>query len=495
MLFLGIDLGTSSVKIIAMNEEGHILGEASREYSVHYPKQNWAEQDPEDWWIATRDCIKELSSKEFCINNTIKGIGLSGQMHGLVVLDENNQVLHPAIIWCDQRTDEECNDILDSFGQEKLSEYTGNRVLTGFTLPKLLWIKKHKPKIFKKIAHILLPKDYIRFKLTGDYATDLSDASGMLMLDVRNRCWSKEIVNFIEIDELALPKLYQSYEVTGYVSDAMSDILGLKGKIEVVAGAGDQAAGAIGTGTVKKGIVSVTLGTSGVVFAAHDDYTVDKENRLHAFCHANGKYHSMGVMLSAASCLNWWIKEVNKGVSFDVLLKEAEDVPLGSNGLIFLPYLMGERTPYPDPNARGCFIGLSMSHMRGHMTRAILEGVAFGLKDSIEILKDLKMPIDTVRLVGGGSKSILWNQIIADVFNEKIEILKTNQGGALGASILASVGCQLYENVEEACDNIVSIREIFYPKKINAEEYYHYYMIYKDCYKGLKSIFNSIAKL
>ncbi len=495
MLFLGIDLGTSSVKVIVMNENGNILGEASREYPVYYPKSNWAEQNPEEWWLATKDCIKELTKKEFCLKDTIIGIGLTGQMHGLVALDDSNQVIHPAIIWCDQRTQEECDEIVEYFGQEKLSDFTGNKALTGFTAPKILWLKKHKPELFKRIAHILLPKDYIRFKLTHDYATDLSDASGMLMLDVKNRKWSKEMLEFIGIDESLLPELYESYQVTGYLTDEVKDILGLKGEIAVIAGAGDQAAGAIGTGTVNEGIVSVTLGTSGVVFAAHDEYAVDDENRLHVFCHANGKYHSMGVMLSAASCFNWWVKQVNKEVSIETLLKEAEDISVGSNGLIFLPYLMGERTPHSDPNAKGTFIGLTMSHSRGHLTRAILEGVAFALRDSIEILRDLKIPISSVRLIGGGSKSRLWTQIIADVFENNVEILHTDQGGALGAAILASVGCQTYDTVENACKDIIMVKEVFQPQKVNVEKYNDYYQVYKGCYETLKSTFKSLAKL
>ncbi|QZY54455.1 xylulokinase [Crassaminicella profunda] len=493
MSFLGIDLGTSSVKIILINEKGDLLGEESRGYSVDYPKINWAEQNPEDWWKATKDCIKNLMEKGCCKKDTVKAIGFSGQMHGLVALDENDQVLHPAILWCDQRTQEECHEITNYFGQEKLTQYTGNKALTGFTAPKILWLKKHKPKLYEKIAHILLPKDYIRLKLTGEYATDVSDASGMLLLDVKKRNWSKEMLEFLQMKESVLPKLYESYEITGYLTEGIKNILGLKGEIAVVGGAGDQAAGAIGTGTVKEGIASVTLGTSGVVFASHNEYRVDKENRLHAFCHANGKYHSMGVMLSAASCLKWWVEEIHKGVAFEELLTEAENSPIGSKGLIFLPYLMGERTPYADPNAKGVFIGLTMSHSRGDMTRAILEGVAFGLRDSFQILKELKIPVEDIRAIGGGAQSNLWMDILTNVFDQKISTLYTDQGGALGAAILASVGNGTFDTVENACSKLIHVKKTYVPNKEKVYAYIQYYKMYHQLYDVLKASFDQLA--
>ncbi|NLK22143.1 MAG: xylulokinase [Epulopiscium sp.] len=495
MIFLGIDLGASSVKVLAVDQEGNILGEASREYLVHYPKSNWAEQNPEDWWVNTKEAIKELISKSNIPSDKVRSIGFSGQMHGLVALDESNNVLFPAILWCDQRTTEECEDITNHFGQEKLTELVGNKALTGFTAPKILWVKKNKQELFEKIRHILLPKDYIRFKLTGDYATDVSDASGMLLLDVENRTWSQEMIEYMGIDKDCLPKLYESYEITGNLTKEVKEELGLSGDVLVVGGAGDNAAGAIGTGTVKEGTVMVTLGTSGVVFAAHDEYAVDSKNRLHAFCHSNGKYHSMGVMLSAASCLKWWVEEANKGMDFDELLNEAALSKLGCDGVIFLPYLMGERTPYADPNAKGTFLGLSMTSTRGDMTRAVLEGVAFGLRDSLEILKDIKVNISQIIAIGGGSKSPLWKQILADIFGQTIEEINTNQGGALGAAILAGVGAGEFKTIEEACTKFIKVVGSVKPIDENVKRYNKIHKIYTKAYESLKDWFELSANI
>lgn len=493
MILLGIDLGTSSVKILAIDERGNIIGDVSKDYPVNYPRDNWAEQNPEDWWINTREGIKELTQKFSIASNSIRAVSFSGQMHGLVALDGNNEVLTPAILWCDQRTYEECEDITNFFGKEKLTQYVGNKALTGFTAPKILWLKKNKRDVFDKIKHILLPKDYIRFKLTDDFATDVSDASGMLLLDVKNRSWSKEMLEFIGIKESVLPALYESYEVTGKVTEEAKRELGLKGEILVIAGAGDQAAGAIGTGAVEDGIVSVNLGTSGVVFAAHDEFAVDRENRLHAFCHANGKYHSMGVMLSAASCLKWWVEEVNRGMTFDQLLEEAKGSQ--SSGVVFLPYLFGERTPYSDPDARGCFIGLSINTTRGEMTRAVLEGVAFGLKDSLEILKDINIPIKEIRVIGGGAKSPLWKQILADVFGATIAEINTTQGGALGAAILAGVGAGVFQSINVACSNIIKVTNHIESNRKNVECYKRIYKLYSKLYHSLYDWFKASAKV
>lgn len=493
MIFLGIDLGTSSVKVLAVDQNGNILGETSKEYPVHYPKANWAEQNPEDWWMNTKEAIKEVIGKNNIPSDQVRSIGFSGQMHGLVALDGNNNVLLPAILWCDQRTSEECEDITNYFGQEKLTELVGNKALTGFTAPKILWVKKNHPELFSQICHILLPKDYIRFKLTGDYATDVSDASGMLLLDVKNRIWSKEMLDFLQIKEANLPQLYESYEVTGKLKEEVKNELGLSGEVLVVGGAGDNAAGAIGTATINEGTVMVTLGTSGVVFAAHDGYAVDTRNRLHAFCHANGKYHSMGVMLSAASCLKWWVEEVNKGMEFNDLLKEAEKVEPGCGGVIFLPYLMGERTPYADPNARGTFLGLSMTTNRGDMTRAVLEGVSFGLRDSLEILKDIGVSVSQIIAIGGGSKSSLWKQILADIFGESIEEINTNQGGALGAAILAGVGSGEFDSIENACSKFIKVVGSVKPIQQNVEKYNKIYKLYTQAYESLKKWFEDSA--
>jgi len=491
MVYIGIDLGTSSVKLLAINEEGCILGDITKGYPVYYPKKNWSEQNPEDWWSKTEEGIKELMDQFHLPKDQIRAIGFSGQMHGLVSLDRNGDVLAPAILWNDQRTIKECIEIEEYFGQDKLIELVGNKALAGFTAPKILWLKNNHRKIFDKIEHILLPKDYIRYKLTGEYATDLSDASGMLLLDVKNRNWSYEMIKFLGIKIDILPKLYESFEVTGVLSDPVKKSLGIEGDVLVVGGAGDQAAGAIGTGAVEDGIISITLGTSGVVFAAHDDFVVDKDNRLHSFCHANGKYHSMGVMLSAASSLKWWVEDVNVGTSFEGLLKEAEESEVGSNGVIFLPYLMGERTPYADPDAKGCFMGLNMHVKRGDLTRAVLEGVSFGLRDSLEILKDLNIPIHQIRVIGGGSKSGLWKQIIADVFNHRIVEINTNQGGALGAAILAAVGSGQYKNVEECCKALITTVNEINPTEEHVNKYEKIYKKYRSLYGCLKDWFKS----
>lgn len=498
MNFLGVDLGTSSVKVIIMNEEGQVICSVSKDYDVSYPKVGWAEQNPEDWWTATRDGIREIVKDSKINSARIKGIGFSGQMHGLVLLDKEGKVLRPAILWCDQRTQEECDYLNKEVGQKKISLYTGNMALTGFTAPKLLWVKKHEEEIFNEIAHVLLPKDYIRYKLTGEFATDVSDASGMLMLDVKNRKWSKEMLELLQIEEEVLPKVFESWEVTGKLTvDAAKDT-GLSENTVVVGGAGDQAAGAVGCGVVKSGILSAAIGTSGVIFASSDNYEVDKENRLHSFCHSNGKWHQMGVMLSAASCLKWWVEDINKNteeMAFEKLLEEASLSPAGSRGVIFLPYLMGERTPYSDPNAKGVFFGLNITNKREDMTRAVLEGVCFGLRDSLEILKDLKVPVEAVRVSGGGSKSLLWRQILADVLGVKVQVINSKEGPAYGAAILAAVGCGKYKNVDEACEKLIKVNESAEPIAVNVEKYNGYYEIYNSLYKALKDSFKEISEL
>ena len=498
MKFLGIDLGTSSVKIIIMDQSGDIVDSTSKNYNVSYPKDGWAEQNPEDWWESTKQGIKELLCKGNIKAENINGISFSGQMHGLVLLDKNEKILMPAILWCDQRTQKQCEYLNNKFGQDKLSKYTGNKALTGFTLPKVLWVKENKPEIYKKIAHMMLPKDFISFKLTGNYSTDVSDASGTLMFDVENRKWSKEIIDIFEVDKGVLPKVYESWKGVGNISSQAAKETGLSTNTLVMAGAGDQAAGAVGSGTVETGILSVALGTSGVVFACNEKFSVDKENRLHSFCHSNGKWHQMGVMLSAASCLKWWVENVNidiKEDAFNKLLYEAENAPVGSNKLLFLPYLMGERTPHNDPNARGSFIGLNITHKRGDMTRAILEGVCFGLRDSLEILRSLNVEVKEVRVSGGGSKSKLWRQILADIFNLNVLVTNSKEGPAYGASILAAVGCGLYESVDEACKKLIKITDVVEPIKENVEKYNKLYKIYTPLYSCLEEKFQELSKI
>jgi xylulokinase len=500
MNFLGVDLGTSSVKIVVMDEAGRVIDAVSEDYDVSYPKVGWAEQNPEDWWNATRNGIRNLVKKTNIDGTTIKGIGFSGQMHGLVILDKEGNVLRPSILWCDQRTQDECDYLNKEIGQDKISQYTGNMALTGFTAPKLLWVKKHEKETFDNIAHVLLPKDYIRYKLTGEFATDVSDASGMLMLDVKERTWSREMLDILQINEEVLPKVYESWEVTGKLTKEVAEYTGLTEETVVVGGAGDQAAGAVGTGIVKSGILSVALGTSGVVFASSDNYEVDDENRLHSFCHSNGKYHQMGVMLSAASCLKWWALDINKDVQaegdvFDNLLAEAFKAPVGSSGVVFLPYLMGERTPYSDPNAKGVFFGLNITTSRADMTRSVLEGVCFGLRDSLEILKSLNVPVEAVRVSGGGAKSPLWRQILADIFGVKVQVINSKEGPAYGAAILAAVGCGLYKTVDEACENLIKVTDSVDPIPENVEKYNKIYNVYHGLYPILKDSFKEINKL
>ncbi|OAA94143.1 xylulokinase [Clostridium coskatii] len=496
--FLGIDLGTSSVKLIIMNEKGELLTSVSKDYGISYPQVGWAEQNPDDWWNSTKDGIRELINNHNIKPETIRGISFSGQMHGLVILDNKNKVLMPAILWCDQRTQKQCDYLNKEFGQDKLSKYTGNMALTGFTLPKVLWVKENKPDIYAKIAHMMLPKDYISFKLTGKFASDVSDASGTVMFDVKNRKWSNEVLDLLEIKEDVLPKVYESYEVVGNVSKEVSSETGLSTSTKVIAGAGDQAAGAIGTGTVDSGVLSVALGTSGVVFASSEKFYVDKENRLHSFCHANGKWHQMGVILSAASSLKWWVDNVNSDIGGDVfekLLSEAESSPVGSNKLFFSPYLIGERTPYNDPCAKGSFIGLNVTHKRGDMTRSILEGVSFALRDSLEILKNLNVDMKEVRISGGGSKSKLWRQIIADVFNLNVSIINSKEGPAYGAAILAAVGCKLFNSVDEACKALIKTTDKIQPIRENVEKYDKLYKVYSSLYSCLKDKFKEIDNL
>lgn len=497
MNFLGIDLGTSSVKIIIMNNRGQVVESVSKSYPINYPEVGWAEQNPEEWWNSTKEGIRELLNKRNVKAEDINGIGISGQMHGLVILDEKNDVLMPAILWCDQRTEKQCDYLNNKFGQDKLSKYTGNKALTGFTIPKVLWVKENKPEVYSKISHMMLPKDYINFKLTGNFSSDVSDASGTLMFDVENRQWSKEMMELLEIDEKVLPKVYESWEVIGNVSEEVFNEFGLSTKTVVVAGAGDQAAGAVGTGTTDTGVLSVALGTSGVVFACDEKFSVDKKNRLHSFCHSNGKWHQMGVMLSGASCLQWWAETVNLDIPnvYEKLLLEASQSPVGSNRLFFLPYLMGERTPHSDANAKGSFIGLNITHNRGDMTRAILEGVCFGLRESLEILKSLDVEVKEVRVSGGGSRNRIWRQILADIFNLNVCVINSTEGPAYGAAILASVGCGLYKSVDDACKALIKITDTAEPIEENTEKYNKAYNVYSSLYYCLKDKFEEISNL
>ncbi|GAX91689.1 xylulokinase [Effusibacillus lacus] len=503
---LGIDLGTSSVKTILVDQEGRMIGSETAGYPLEQPFPGWAEQNPKVWWYATVAALDGLFKKSGVDPRQIEGIGLSGQMHGSVFLDENKQVLRPAILWCDQRTAAECEWIEKNVGPEKWNRWVANRPLTGFTAPKILWVKKHEPEIYRHIRHILLPKDYIRFRLTGELATEVSDASGTLLFDVVRRTWSKEMFDVLDIPADWMPAAHESHFVSSVITSEVADRLGLKKGVPVVGGGGDNAAGAVGTGVVKTGRVLVSLGTSGVVFAHSDQPLVDIENRLHSFCHAvAGKWHTMGVILSAAECLKWWrtnvgqqeeqiAKQSGRSV-YDVMCEAADTVPPGSNGLLFLPYLLGERTPYADPDARGAFIGMTLRHDKAAMTRAVLEGVAFALRDSLEIMKQLQIPLSEIRVTGGGAKSKVWRQIIADIMGIEVVSLAVDEGPAYGAALLAGEGAGLYPSVEEACENFIRTEDRILPNPERLQRYDEYYKIYRQMYGVLQNQFHRLSEL
>ncbi|MEG0237321.1 xylulokinase [Cetobacterium sp.] len=483
-MYIGIDLGTSSVKLLLVNSKGEILKSVVKEYSLQYPKENWMEQNPEDWEKSTFEGLKELIKGH---ENDIKAMSFSGQMHGMVVLDKEDKVIRPAILWCDQRTSSQCETLNSRYGK-RIIELTGNKALTGFTAPKLLWLKENENENFKKINKIMLPKDYIAFKLSGDYSTDVSDASGMLLLNVEKREWATELLKELELSELQLPKLYESFEVVGELSEKVKKELGINNKVKIISGGGDQAVGAVGVGVVKEGVLSVALGTSGVVFANSSRYFVDDEARLHSFCHANGGYHQMGVMLSAAASLKWWVEDINQSKDYEIFLeKEAKSSQIDKN-LFFLPYLMGERTPHNDPNAKGTLTGLNIQHRRGDITRCIVEGITFALRDSLELIKSMGISTDIVRVSGGGSKSEFWKQMIADIFNLRVDTVNSTEGPAYGAAILAMVGDGLYKDVNAACEALIKVIDTKYPNENNRKIYDDKYLKFKRLYPALKEV-------
>ena len=489
MLYIGVDLGTSSVKLLLMDECGDIKNIVTREYPLYFPKPGWSEQNPEDWYAALVDGIQELTKD--CNKEDIDGISFSGQMHGMVILDENDQVIRPAILWNDGRTQEECDYLNNEIGRDKISSYTANIALTGFTAPKLLWVRKHEPENFAKIKKVMLPKDYIAYRLSGIHCTDVSDASGMLLFDVKNKSWSKEMLDLCGLKEEQMAKIHESSQVVGTLTKEVAKELGLPENIKVVAGGGDQAVAAVGTGTVGAGMCNVSLGTSGVVFVASQNFAVDDKNALHAFCHADGKYHFMGVMLSAAASNKWWMDEI---IGTKEYAKEQEGITkLGENNVYFLPYLMGERTPHNNPNARGTFIGMTMDTTRADMTQAVLEGVAFALRDSFEITKSLGVTIDRIRINGGGAKSPLWCKIIANVLNVKVDKINSEEGPAFGAAILAAVGCGRYATVEEACSKLIKVIETTDQVPEIVERYNKKYEVFKQLYPTLKEMFDKMV--
>ena len=485
MLYIGVDLGTSAVKLLLMDEKGSVKNIVSKEYPLSFPKPGWSEQNPSDWYKQTMEGIKELISDSD--KTQVAGISFGGQMHGLVILDENDDVIRPAILWNDGRTVEECDYLNNEIGKEKLSQYTANIAFAGFTAPKLLWVKKNEPENFAKINKIMLPKDYIAYRLSGIHSTDVSDASGMLLMDVKNKCWSKEMLEICDIKEQQLPKIFESYEVTGTLLKNAADTLGLSEAVKIVAGAGDNAAAAVGTGTVGDGRCNISLGTSGTIFISSSKFGVDKNNALHSFAHADGSYHLMGCMLSAASCNKWWMDEI---IGTKEYAKEQEDISkLGDNNVYFLPYLMGERSPHNDPSARGTFIGLSMDTSRADMTQAVLEGVAFGIRDSFEVAKSLGIHIERTKICGGGAKSLLWKKIIANVLNIKVDIIESEEGPALGGAILAAVACGEYESVEAAANQLVKVIDTIEPDQDVAKKYEIQYNKFIKIYPTVKDLF------
>ncbi|WP_027624312.1 xylulokinase [Clostridium lundense] len=500
---LGIDIGTSGTKTVLFDSCGNTISSATEEYELYQPKAGWAEQRPEDWWQATVKSIRTVITKSGVNSEDIKGIGLSGQMHGLVLLDKENKVLRPSIIWADQRTSKECEQITNLVGKERLIEITANPALTGFTASKIMWVKNNEPEIYEKAHKILLPKDYVRFMLTGEFATEVSDASGMQLLNVRERNWSKEVLEKLQIDKDLLAPVYESQEVTGKVTSEVAELTGLKEGTIVVGGAGDQAAGAIGNGIVKPGIVSSTIGTSGVVFAYTDKVTIDPLGRVHTFCHAvPNTWHVMGVTQGAGLSLKWFRdnfcnseKEASKlmGVDpYELMTKEAINVLPGCEGLIYLPYLMGERTPHLDPYAKGVFFGLTPRHTKAHMLRAVMEGVSYSLKDCMEIIKELGIDVKEVRASGGGGRSPLWRQMQSDMFKSEVVTINSSEGPALGVALLAGVGAEIYSSVEEACDKVIARENLQTPIEENHNIYTKYYEAYKDLYVSLEHNFKSL---
>jgi xylulokinase len=478
-----------------MRDDGQVAGVASAEYAYETPKPMWTEQHPDLWWQATIDSVRQVLADSRIDPGDIQGVGLTGQMHGLVLLDAAGEVLRPAILWNDQRTVAECDETRRRVGGERLIQITGNDALTGFTAPKILWVRNHEPDLFAQVRQILLPKDYVRFKLTGEYAVDKAGGAGTLLFDLSQREWSPEVLTALDINPKWLPPTFEGTSVTGTVLVEVAEATGLKAGTPVVGGGGDQAASAVGTGAVVEGVVSLSLGTSGVVFAATGRPIVEPQGRLHAFCHAlPGKWHLMGVMLSAAGSLRWYRDNLAPGVDFDALSAPAAHVPPGSEGLFFLPYLTGERTPHPDPLARGAFVGLTVRHTRPHMTRALLEGVAHGLRDSFELMKSAGLAeVSQVRISGGGARSPLWRQILADVLDAELVTVNTTEGAAYGAALLAATGAGAFPDVASACAAVIRATGSTLPGPAGAI-YEELYPLYRDLYPALQPAFNAIAR-
>lgn len=501
--FIGIDVGTSATKTLLVDPEGTIVAEASSDYPLYHPKPLWSEQDPEDWWTATVKSVREVVRKARVSGKAVRAIGLSGQMHGSVFLDKKFKVIRRAILWNDQRTAAECSEIEQrAGGRSKLIQMVANPAMTGFTAPKILWMRNHEPAKFKRVHKILLPKDDVRRRMTGELATDVSDASGMLLLDVAKRDWSDQLLDKLELSRDMLARCYESHEPTGNLTTGAAKELGLSTDCMVVAGAGDCAANGVGTGVVTSGSLSTSIGTSGIMFVHSDEVRIDPAGRLHTFCHAvDGAWHMMGVSLTGGGALKWFVDEICQGIgskkesAYEILNREAATVPPGCEGLVFLPYLAGERTPHADPDARGCFIGLTLKHSRGHMARAIMEGVTMAMRDSLEIIRSLDVPVRQVIASGGGSRSELWREIQADVFGQRADTINAEQGPAFGVALLAATGAGEFANVQQACKATIRVVGKTPCKRNNATVYDRLFPHYQQLYRSLKSDFKTISGL
>jgi xylulokinase len=490
MLYIGIDLGTSAVKLLLMDGEGKIKKIISREYPLSFPHPGWSEQEPAHWIRETLEGIRELTAD--CDKSQVAGIGAGGQMHGLVVLDENDQVIRPAILWNDGRTAAETDYLNTVVGKEKLSQYTANIAFAGFTAPKLLWMKNHEPENFARIRKIMLPKDYINYVLSGVHCTDVSDASGMLLFDVEHKCWSKEMLDICGVTEEQMPQIFESYQPVGTLKPELAAELGLSDRVVIAAGAGDNAAAAVGTGTVGEGACNISLGTSGTIFISSEKFGVDEHNALHSFAHADGHYHLMGCMLSAASCNKWWMDEIIGTTDYAGEQKDITPEKLGRNHVFFLPYLMGERSPINDTNARGTFIGMTMDNTRSDLTQAVLEGVAFGIRDSLEVARSLGLDIKKSRICGGGAKSPLWRTIFANVCNLDIEVIESEEGPGYGGAMLAMVACGEYPSVQAIAEQFVKVVDTVKPDPAIAARYEERYQVFRTIYPAVKELFPAI---
>lgn len=502
---IGLDVGTSGTKTVLFNEDGNVIASSTVEYPLHTPNPGWTEQDPNDWWKATLETLKKVVAESGVPASEIKGIGLSGQMHGSVFLDGDKNVVRPAILWNDGRTADECIEITETIGEKKLLELASNPALTGFTAPKAIWLKNKEPENFKKTETLFLPKDYVRFKLTGEIAMEVSDAAGTLLFNVKERKWSNEILDSLGIPQSWMPKMMEATDIGGHITAEVAKETGLKEGTPVVCGGADNACGATGTGVVVEGRMLSSLGTSGVILAPANTPQTDPEGRAHTFCHAvPNRWYLMGVILSAGMSLRWYRDVIadsekaeavkNNSDPYDVLTSLAKEAPVGSEGLLFLPYLTGERTPHKDPYARGGFIGLTIRHNRSHLIRAVLEGITFAMRDSLEIARDLGVTIQEVRATGGGAKSAFWRQLQADIYGCEIATLASDQGPAFGAAIMAGVGTGVYKSIPEACDSIIKVVERTQPDENKVKEYSEYYEIYRNLYPGIKDACHQLTK-